>query len=199
MAKRIFDLVFSSVGCIILSPLLLGIAITIKLTSPGPVFYRGVRMGKDWETFRILKFRTMVADAERSGGPSTREGDPRITGVGKFLRRYKLDELPQLFNVIIGDMSIVGPRPEVPEYANLYKGEERLVYTIRPGITDYASLWDANEAERLARAETTEEAERIYLEEIRPEKVRLQMQYLHEMSLWTDIKIALRTLRKLFA
>lgn len=139
----------------------------------------------------------MVVNAEDVGGPSTREEDPRVTGIGRFLRKYKLDELPQLINVFKGEMSLVGPRPEVEEYAALYKGEEKVVYTIKPGMTDYASLWNIDEGGTLKEARTTEETERIYLEKIRPEKVRLQMKYVKEMSLWTDIKIIFKTLFKM--
>lgn len=196
--KRSLDLVLALFGTIILSPVLLIIMVAISCDSRGPIFYRGIRIGKNWKPFKIFKFRTMVTNAEKYGGASTRDGDPRVTRVGTFLRRKKLDELPQLFNVVLGEMSIVGPRPEVPEYATLYTGEEKLVYTVRPGITDFASLWDSNEGERLAKAETTEETERIYIEEIRPEKVRLQMKYVSEMSIATDIKIILQTIKKLF-
>ncbi|MFH0712281.1 MAG: sugar transferase [Candidatus Jorgensenbacteria bacterium] len=196
--KRLFDIFFSGLGLIILSPIFLGLAIWIKKNSPGPVFYRGVRMGKNWKTFRIFKFRSMVTDAEKIGGPSSREDDPRMTKSGKFVRKWKLDEFPQLINVFLGDMSLVGPRPEVVEYANMYKGKEKIVYTIRPGITDYASLWNSREEEMLAEAKSTEETEKIYLEKVRPEKVRLQMKYVKEMSLWTDIKLILITLKKVF-
>ena len=198
MTKRIFDVFFSGLGLIILSPIFLALAVWIKHDSPGPVFYRGVRMGKNWKTFRIFKFRSMVENAEKIGGPSTREGDPRLTSSGRFMRKWKLDELPQLVNVFFGDMSLVGPRPEVVEYANMYKGKERIVYTIKPGITDYASLWNSREEEMLSQAKSTEEAEKIYLEKVRPEKVRLQMKYVKEMSLWTDIKIILKTIKKVF-
>lgn len=198
MLKRLFDIFFSGLGLIILSPLFLILALWIKKDSSGPVFYRGVRMGKNWKTFRIFKFRSMVHNAEEIGGPSTREGDPRVTPSGKFMRKWKLDELPQLINVFLGNMSLVGPRPEVVEYANMYKGEERIIYTIRPGITDYASLWNSHEEEMLSQANSTEEAEKIYLEKVRPEKVRLQMKYVKEMSLWTDIKLIFITLKKIF-
>ncbi len=198
MLKRVFDIFFSGLGLVILSPVFLALAIWIKHDSAGPVFYRGVRMGKDWKTFRIFKFRSMVQNAEQIGGPSTREGDPRMTKSGNFMRKWKLDELPQLINVFLGDMSLVGPRPEVVEYANMYKGEERIVYTIKPGITDYASLWNSREEEMLSQAKSTEEAEKIYLEKVRPEKVRLQMKYVKEMSLWTDIKMILKTIKQVF-
>jgi len=136
----------------------------------------------------------MVVNAEKMGGPSTALDDPRLTRIGKFLRRWKLDELPQLFNVIKGDMSLVGPRPEVLEYANLYQGEEKIVYRVKPGITDFASLWDVHEEEVL---KGSPDPEKTYLEKIRPEKVRLQMKYVKEMSFWTDIKIIWRTFLKL--
>lgn len=198
MTKRIFDILFSTLGLIILSPLFITLAIWIKINSLGPVFYRGVRMGKNWKTFRIFKFRSMVQSAEKIGGPSTRESDPRLTPSGKFMRKWKLDELPQLINVFFGDMSLVGPRPEVIDYANLYKNDERIVYAVKPGITDYASLWNSREEEMLSLAKNTEEAEKIYLEKVRPEKVRLQMKYVREKSLITDIKIIFETIKKIF-
>ena len=194
MIKRLFDLFFSLIGVIVLSPLLLIIAILIKISSPGPVFYRGLRAGKNFKPFKIFKFRTMKAEAEKLGGPSTAGDDPRLTRIGKFLRKWKIDELPQLLNVIKGEISLVGPRPEVLEYAKLYQGEEKIVYTIKPGITDFASLWDVHEEEIL---KGSPDPEKTYLEKIRPEKVKLQMKYLKEMSLYTDIKIIWRTLLKL--
>ncbi|MCP6720038.1 MAG: sugar transferase [Patescibacteria group bacterium] len=197
MTKRLFDIFFTSIGLLFLSPLLVTLAIWTKLDSSGPVFYRGVRMGKNWKKFKIFKFRTMVVNAENIGGPSTREEDPRLTRSGRFLRKWKLDEFPQLLSVIKGDMSLVGPRPEVPEYAALYKGEEKIIYTVKPGMTDYASLWNLHEEELLSKAKTTEETEKIYLEKIRPEKVRLQMKYVKEMSCWTDIKIIFKTIKKI--
>jgi len=196
--KRLFDIFFSGLGLIILSPVFLGLAIWIKLDSPGPIFYRGVRMGKNWKTFRIFKFRSMIRNAENVGGPDTREGDPRITRSGRLMRKWKLDELPQLINVFLGNMSLVGPRPEVVDRAEIYKGDERVIYTIKPGITDYASLWNSREEEVLSQAKSTEEAEKIYMEKIRPEKIRLQMKYLKESSPWTDFKIIFRTIGKIF-
>ncbi len=197
--KRLFDLILASIGLLLLSPLFVAFALWIKLDSPGPVFYRGVRAGKSFELFRIFKFRSMVVGADQIGGPSTAGDDVRVTKSGKFLRRFKFDELPQLINVLKGEMSLVGPRPEVMEYAKLYTGEEKIVYTIKPGMTDYASLWNIDEGAYLAGAKTTEEAEKKYLKELRPEKVRLQMKYVKEMSLWTDIKIILLTLRGIFS
>jgi len=194
MIKRLFDLFFSLIGVIVLSPLLLIIAILIKISSPGPVFYRGLRAGKNFKPFKIFKFRTMKAEAEKLGGPSTAGDDPRLTRIGKFLKKWKIDELPQLLNVIKGEISLVGPRPEVLEYAKLYQGEEKIVYTIKPGITDFASLWDVHEEEIL---KGSPDPEKTYLEKIRPEKVKLQMKYVKETSLYTDIKIIWRTLLKL--
>jgi lipopolysaccharide/colanic/teichoic acid biosynthesis glycosyltransferase len=196
--KRLFDIFFSGLGLIILSPVFLGLAIWIKLDSPGPIFYRGVRMVKNWKTFRIFKFRSMIRNAENVGGPDTREGDPRITRSGRLMRKWKLDELPQLINVFLGNMSLVGPRPEVVDRAEMYKGDERVIYIIKPGITDYASLWNSREEEVLSQAKSTEEAEKIYMEKIRPEKIRLQMKYLKESSPWTDFKIIFRTIGKIF-
>lgn len=198
MLKRLFDLTLSAFGLIILSPFLFAFALWIKFDSPGPVFYRGIRAGKDFKPFRIYKFRSMVVNAEDIGGASTPGDDPRLTKSGNFLRRFKLDELPQLINVLKGEMSLVGPRPEVMEYALLYTSEEKIVYSIKPGMTDYASLWNIDEGAVLAGAKTSEEAERKYLEEIRPEKVRLQMKYVKEMSFWTDLKIFLLTIKQIF-
>lgn len=198
MIKRLFDLIFSSIGLILLSPVFLSLAIVIKRNSPGPVFYRGVRIGKNFKPFQMIKFRSMVTGADQIGGENSPADDPRLTEVGKFMKRYKLDELPQLINVLKGEMSLVGPRPEVFRYANLYEGEEKIVYTVKPGMTDYASIWNIHE-EELQRGADDEEADRIYAEEIRPEKVRLQMKYVKEMSLWTDIKIILLTLKRVFS
>ena len=139
-AKRTFDLMAASVGLVILSPLLLVIACAVRCDTRGPVFYRGVRTGLNGIPFRIIKFRTMVPDAESLGGKVTARDDARVTRVGRVLRRYKLDELPQLINVIKGDMSVVGPRPEVSEYTALYTDEEHVILSVRPGITDYASI-----------------------------------------------------------
>lgn len=197
MIKRAFDIFFSLLGLILLSPFLVIIALIIKVQSPGPVFYRGSRVGRNFKPFMIFKFRSMVVDAEKKGGPSTRQGDPRITHIGHFMRRYKIDELPQLMNVLIGEMSLVGPRPEVHEYAKLYHGETKKIYELRPGMTDYASLWNFHEEQMLARAKNTEEAEHIYLTAIRPHKVELQMKYYREMSLLTDLKIIFKTISRL--
>jgi len=196
MAKRLFDVIFSFLGLIILLPLLLVIAVIIKITSPGPVFYRGERVGKDGKVFRIFKFRTMVANADKIGGFSTAGDDPRLTKVGKFLKRFQLDELPQLINVLKGEMSLVGPRPEVPFYVNMMTEEERkIILSIKPGITDWASLWNFHEGEVLRGSA---DPEKDYMEKIRPKKLRLQIKYVKERTFWTDIKIILKTILKIF-
>ena len=194
MLKRLFDLLLSSVGLVLLSPVILVLAFLIKLHDRGPVFYRGERVGRKGKVFRIYKFRSMVVNAEKTGVSSTAKEDPRITPIGRFLRKTKLDELPQLLNVLTGEMSIVGPRPEVKKFTDLYTNEEKALLTLRPGITDYASLWDINEAEVLAGSS---DPDKDYLEKIRPEKIRLQLKYERERSLLTDIKIILLTIRKM--
>ena len=194
MLKRLFDLLLSSVGLILLSPVILVLAFLIKLHDRGPVFYRGERVGRGGTIFRIYKFRSMVVNAEKTGVSSTTKEDPRVTPIGRFLRKTKLDELPQLLNVFSGQMSIVGPRPEVKKFTDLYDDKEKVLLELRPGITDYASLWDINEAEVLAGSS---DPDKDYMEKIRPEKIRLQLKYWRERSLWTDIKIVLLTIRKM--
>lgn len=190
MLKRAFDLVASVSVLLLLLPLLFLIGVLVKLEDGGPIFYRGVRVGQYGRSFRIFKFRTMVVDAEKLGGPSTADDDPRITRIGKLLRKYKLDELPQLINVLKGEMSLVGPRPEVPQYVALFTLEERAILSVRPGITDWASLWNCDEAAVLAGSP---DPERTYLEKIRPEKVRLQLEYVRNRSLWVDLTILAQT------
>ncbi len=193
MLKRLFDITVSFVGLVVLSLLFLGIAILIKLDSKGPVFYKGVRVGRFREPFRMYKFRTMVVEAEKLGGLDTPADDPRITRVGEFLRsRYQLDELPQLINILKGGMSFVGPRPEVPERVALYSEEEKAVLSVRPGLTDYASIWNPNEGEILRGSQ---DPEKDYMEKIRPEKIRLQLEYVRNHSFWIDIRIILQTLK----
>jgi len=179
-----------------LSPLFLICAILIKLDSPGPVFYKGIRIGKDGKPFKIFKFRTMVKDAEKLGGPSTAADDPRITRIGRFLRKYKIDELPQLINVLKGEMSLVGPRPEVKMYVDMMTPKEReIILSVRPGMTDLASLWDFHEEEILKGAK---DPEKVYLEKIRPKKIALQIEYVKNRSFLLDLKIILKTILKLF-
>jgi lipopolysaccharide/colanic/teichoic acid biosynthesis glycosyltransferase len=188
--KRVFDISFSLVGLIMLSPLFFLIAYLIKREDGGPVFYRGVRIGQFGKPFRIYKFRTMVVDAEKIGGPSTADDDPRITKIGKFIRKYKLDELPQLINVLKGEMSIVGPRPEVPFYVNMFTEEEKKILSVKPGITDWASLWNPDEGAILAGSS---DPEKTYMEKIRPIKIKLQLKYVEERSFLTDLKIIFLT------
>jgi len=193
MLKRLFDVMVSSLALLLLSPVFALIAVLIKLDSPGPVFFRGHRVGRFGRPFRIYKFRTMVVNAEQLGGPSTSSDDPRITRVGRWIRRFNLDELPQFINVLKGEMSIVGPRPEVPEVVALYPEEEReAVLSVRPGITDWATIWIGNEGERLRGSP---DPHRKYLEEIWPEKRRLQLEYIRNQTLWTDLKIIVLTLK----
>ena len=194
MLKRLIDIILSSIALILLSPLFAVVAILIKFDSEGPVFYRGLRIGRHEKPFRIYKFRTMVVNAEKLGGPSTAADDPRLTKVGKkLIKRFNLDELPQFINVLKGEMSIVGPRPEVPDVIALYSEEERTkVLSIRPGITDWATIWISDEGKRL---KGSPDPHRTYLEEIWPEKRRLQMQYVRNHSIWADIKIMFATLK----
>jgi len=191
MIERSFDTVLSLFGLILISPVLLTLAILIKREDRGSVFYRGVRVGRFGKLFRIFKFRTMVLNAEKLGGPSTADDDPRITNVGRFIRKFKLDELPQLINVLKGEMSIVGPRPEVQMYVDMFTEEEKAILTVRPGITDWASIWNPDEGAILAGSA---DPEKTYMEKIRPEKIRLQLKYVRERSFWVDLKIILRTL-----
>lgn len=192
--KRVFDIICSAVGLGFLSALLLGIAWSIHREDGGPVFYRGERIGLHGKPFRIFKFRTMVVNADRIGGPSTPDDDPRITRIGRRLRKHKLDELPQLFNVFLGDMSLVGPRPEVKCYIDMFTLEEKAILSVRPGITDWASIWNPDEGSILAGAVDPEAA---YRELIRPTKVKLQLKYVREQSWATDLQILWETIKVL--
>lgn len=189
--KRVFDIICSAVGLILLSPLLLWVAWRIHREDGGSVFYRGERVGRRGKLFRIFKFRTMVVNAEKIGGSSTADDDPRITHIGRRLRKRKLDELPQLFNVFLGEMSLVGPRPEVKCYTDMFTTEEKAILDVRPGITDWASIWNPDEGAILAGAEDPDQA---YLELIRPTKLKLQLKYARNQSLWGDVKIIFLTL-----
>lgn len=197
MLKRIFDFILAFCGLALFLPVLLVCAIFIKIGSFGPIFYRGERIGLGGRVFRTFKFRSMVVDAEKRGGASTHEADARITGIGSFLRRFKLDELPQLINVLIGDMSFVGPRPEVKKFVDMYTPEERIILTVRPGITDWSSIKFHNEGEIIA-ASGIMDADEAYTKLIRPEKLRLQIKYVRERTLWMDIRIIFDTLATLF-
>jgi hypothetical protein len=193
--KRAFDIVMASVGLAAILPLLAALAIWIKLDSEGPVFYGGLRAGRFGRPFRIFKLRTMVENADQMGGAETAADDPRITRAGRFLRQYKLDELPQLMNVVRGEMSLVGPRPEVLEEVAQYTDQEREVLRVRPGITDWASLKFHHEGEILRGSS---DPHRAYHEKICPEKMRLQIQYVQRNSLLADIMIIFRTFRAIF-
>jgi lipopolysaccharide/colanic/teichoic acid biosynthesis glycosyltransferase len=188
--KRGFDVMVVTIALVSVAPLLALAALMVKLSSRGPVLYRGTRVGLNGQLFPMLKFRTMVVDAESLGGSATAADDPRITRLGKFLRRYKLDELPQFFNVLAGDMSLVGPRPEVQKYVNLYSPEEKAILTVRPGITDWASIWNSNEA---AVLEGSRDPERTYEELIRPTKLALQLLYVRNHSFFVDLTILFHT------
>jgi lipopolysaccharide/colanic/teichoic acid biosynthesis glycosyltransferase len=189
--KRLFDVICGCGALVVLSPLFLIIAVLIKLDSSGSVLYLGTRVGRWGKTFKMYKFRTMVERADQLGGSSTPEDDPRITRVGRLLRKYKLDEVPQLINVVKGEMSLVGPRPQVSWAVELYTAEEKNVLSVLPGITDYASLHFPDEGEILR---SSPDPDKDYMEKIHPEKMRLSLRYVQERSLWLDLKIVLRTL-----
>lgn len=193
--KRLIDLVSSLLGLLVLAPVLILLAILIKCETSGPVFYRGLRSGRFGKPFRIFKFRTMVSNADRIGGPSSAADDPRITRVGAVLRQLKLDELPQLINVLRGEMSLVGPRPEIVEEVLLYTPEERHLLDVRPGITDWASIRFRHEGEILRGSSNPHQT---YREKIRPEKIRLGLEYVRRQSLPVDCKILAQTFKALF-
>jgi len=191
MLKRLMDIAISGGALLVIWPVLLLIAVAIKIDDPGPVFYRQVRVGRNGKEFRIYKFRTMVVDADKKGLQITVGRDNRITRMGAFLRKTKLDELAQLINVFTGEMSFVGPRPEVPRYVNLYTPYQRQVLLVRPGITDYASIAYRNENDLL---EGAEDPEKMYIETIMPDKIELNMKYLREISPVADIRLILSTI-----
>lgn len=191
--KRSFDLISSLIGFIILLPIFLIISLLIKIDSKGPILFKQKRVGKDGSIFEILKFRTMVVNAEKLGKQITVGKDNRITKVGKNLRKYKLDELPQLINVIKGDMSLVGPRPEVPKYVDLYNNEQKKVLSVRPGITDYASLKYSDENQLLG---TVDNPEKYYIEVIMQDKLALNLEYIKNNNAFNDILIIFKTIIK---
>lgn len=188
-AKRTFDIGVALVGIVLTGPLMLAVAAAIKLTQGGEVLYRGKRTGLYGKPFYILKFRSMVPNAEQIGGTTTGKDDPRLTPVGKVIRRFKIDELPQFFNVLRGDMSIVGPRPEVDEYTNQYTDDERRILSMRPGITDFASL-RFNDLQEVVGQEDPDE---YFRQHVLPQKNALRLQYVDQWSLGTDVKILART------
>lgn len=197
MMKRLFDIVFSAGALLVLAPLLLAVALWIKLDSAGPVFFRQVRVGWRGREFRIFKFRTMRSDAERVGPQITIGADARITRSGAFLRKYKIDEFPQFINVLFGDMSVVGPRPEVPRYVALYPSDTRnLVLSVRPGITDLASIEYRDESELLGRSA---HPDRTYVEQVLPAKLAFCERYVREHSLLGDLIIIKRSFQASFS
>lgn len=191
MAKRAFDLFWSALGLAALSPLLLLVALLVKLEDRGPVFFRQVRVGRGGRPFRIWKFRTMVVDAERRGRALTVGQDTRITRIGRFLRSTKLDELPQLINVLAGEMSLVGPRPEVPRYVERYTEAQRAILGLRPGITDLASIKYRNESDLLGQAE---DPEATYVQVVLPDKIRINLAYAARAGVGSDFLVILATL-----
>jgi lipopolysaccharide/colanic/teichoic acid biosynthesis glycosyltransferase len=186
MAKRLFDFLFSVLVLLIITPFLVFISILIKFGSKGPVFFRQVRVGKGGKEFKIFKFRTMVLDADKKGLLTIGGRDPRVTAIGYYLRKFKIDELPQFFNVLFGDMSIVGPRPEVKKFVDMYTQEQRKVLSVRPGITDYASILYKDENDVLASYPNPEKA---YIEIVMPHKLDINLDYIANQSLWMDLKI----------
>ena len=190
MIKRTFDLCSSFIGLIILLPLLIFVSLAIKIGSSGPIFFSQKRVGKDGKLFTLVKFRSMTVQQD-SSSTATARGDVRITKIGTFLRKYKLDELPELWNVVMGEMSLVGPRPDVPGYADSLKGTDRNMLKLRPGITGSASLKYANEEEILA---AQEDPQKYNDEVIFPDKVIVNLEYYENQSLWLDIKIIFATI-----
>jgi lipopolysaccharide/colanic/teichoic acid biosynthesis glycosyltransferase len=189
--RRLLDLVASTAGLVLFSPLFAVLAIAVKASSPGPAFHRGERIGLGGKPFALYKFRSMrIAE---SGPAITRAGDPRVTGIGRFLRRTKLDELPQLINVLAGDMSLIGPRPEAPRYVAMYDAEQRRILSVRPGITSPASLLYRSEEAQLVGSDW----ERLYVETIMPAKLRIDLEYLERRTLASDLRIIAGTIAAL--
>ncbi len=196
--KRAFDFLVSLIGLIILSPLFGIVSILIKIHDKGPIFFKQKRIGQNFKPFYIYKFRTMIINAENKGPLITKEDDPRITALGKFLRKFKIDELPQLINVLKGDMSLVGPRPEVEKYVNFFKKDYKEILKIKPGITDYATIYFKDEELILKKfAKNNENIEEVYLKQILPQKIKFYKKYLQEISFFTDLKLIFLTIWKI--
>jgi lipopolysaccharide/colanic/teichoic acid biosynthesis glycosyltransferase len=195
MVKRLFDLVISGVGLIVLSPVLLIIAMLIKSDSKGSVLYTQERVGKGGRLFNLFKFRTMVVNADKEAAITVGRRDPRITKIGYYLRNYKLDELPQLLNVLLGEMSLVGPRPELKKFVDIYSEEQRKVIAVKPGITDYASIEFRNENQLL---EGKPDPIAFYIKEVMPQKLLLNRKYVENQSIWIDCKIIMKTILRVF-
>ena len=191
---RFFDFILSLVGLVVLAPIFIMLAIWIKIDSKGPVFYKQVRVGQNGINFGLFKFRSMVVDADKKGLITVGGRDPRITRSGYFIRKYKLDELPQLINVLVGDMSLVGPRPEVRKYVDLYTDEQQKVLSVKPGITDYASIEYMDENEILGKSS---DPEKTYIEDIMPEKIKYNMKYINNKNLFEYFKIIFLTVLKI--
>lgn len=194
MIKRIFDITFSILGLLVISPALILIAIIIKIDSQGPILYIQDRVGIFNTDFKIYKFRTMYIESDKLGDLTLGDEDARVTKVGYYLRKYKLDELPQLINVLIGNMSFVGPRPEIRKYVNYYSQEDMEILNIKPGITGYASMKYVNEAEIL---ENSENPEKVYIEEIMPDKIKINKLYIKNNNIFIDFKIIIKTIYKM--
>ncbi len=194
--KRIFDIIVSGVGLLVLIPLFLILAIWIKLDSEGPIFYQQTRVGRNNKDFKLLKFRSMRVGSDKKGLITIGGHDPRVTRSGYFIRKYKLDELPQLINVFIGNMSLVGPRPEVRKYVDLYTPEQMHVLDVRPGITDMASIRYRNENEILEQAE---DPDQFYIEVVMQDKLRINLEYVQKHSFWFDIKLIFNTFWEIIA
>lgn len=196
MLKRLFDIFFSFLGIVLLSPLFFIVALLVIIESGLPVFYTQKRVGKNSVEFSLFKFRTMIKDADKNGLLTVGGRDARITKVGYYLRKTKVDELPQLINVLIGDMSLVGPRPEVKKYTDLYTEKQKRVLTVKPGITDYASIEFVDENDLLGKSENPEET---YINEIMPKKLELNLKYVQQSSLLNDTAIIFKTIAKIIS
>lgn len=196
MLKRLFDIIVSGLGLLFLFPFFLFISVLIILNSKGGAFYRQIRVGKNGVNFKLFKFRTMSLNSDSVGLITIGNRDPRVTQVGYFLRKYKIDELPQLLNVFFGSMSLVGPRPEVPKYVELYTPEQKQVLKVKPGITDYASLEYFSENELLALSENPD---KTYIDEVLPAKLKLNLKYIEEAGFVTDLKIIAKTIQKILS
>lgn len=192
--KRLFDIIASGLGLIVLSPLFAVLAVWIKADSKGPVFYRQTRVGKGNKDFRLFKFRSMKPDSDKLGLITVGGHDPRITKSGYYIRKYKLDEFPQLINVFVGDMSLVGPRPEVRKYVDMYTPEQMRVLSVRPGITSLASIRYRNENDILA---ASTDPDRCYIEQVMPDKLAIDLEYVKQANLWNDIRLIFSTFKEI--
>ncbi len=195
MIKRIFDFIFSLLGIIILLPLFIIISLLVIFNSPGGIFYLQTRVGKNSKDFKLFKFRTMKIDSDKKGLLTIGNMDSRITRIGLWLRKYKLDELPQLFNVFLGDMSLVGPRPEVRKYVDLYSSEQKKVLSVKPGITDNASIEYADENELLSKQA---DPEKFYISKVMPAKLKINLEYISNQSVAEDFRIIIKTFLRIF-